>query len=173
MVNTEFFPLVLLSRPAIFILTLLLLLALWSQRNSPLASTKFGYLGVFIVNFISSATVLLPLPGVASVFLAGSLWNPLLIGISAGLGATFGEFFAYLVGFGGRSFINKKIARHSSFEKIEYYFHKNGFITIVILAALPFPIFDIVGILAGTLNYPVWKFLLATAIGRVTRDIIN
>jgi len=47
--------------------------------------SNYGYAGIFVVNFISSATVLLPLPGTASVFIGGAVWNPVIVGIVSGL----------------------------------------------------------------------------------------
>jgi membrane protein DedA with SNARE-associated domain len=160
-------------RIVVFIITIILLVIVWKERELIENYSKLGYLGVFIVNFISNATIIFPLPGAASSFVAGSIWNPLLVGLFSGIGAALGELFGYFVGFGGRAFIVKTYKRNNKrLEKIEIFFRKHDFITIMVLAALPIPFFDFVGILAGALNYPVIKFLIATAIGRIARDIV-
>ena len=54
---------------------------------------SLGYVGIFIVMFVTSATVILPLPGLAVTTLAGAFADPLLIGIVGGLGSTFVNFW--------------------------------------------------------------------------------
>ncbi|MEE8173894.1 MAG: hypothetical protein V3T71_01085, partial [Dehalococcoidia bacterium] len=49
---------------------------------------KYGYLGVFLVTFLSSATVILPVPGLAVIFVAAATWNPLLVGLVGSVGGT-------------------------------------------------------------------------------------
>lgn len=159
-------------RLGILIATIILLAVIVSQHKSLIALSKWGYLGVFIINFVSSSTVIFPLPGVASVFLGGALWNPVLIGIFSGLGASLGEVFGYLVGYGGRGLLKSWKDGNSWLKGVEDFFHKTGFVTTFIVSLLPIPIFDFIGILAGTLNYPLWKFFLATFLGRLIRNLI-
>ncbi len=42
-------------------------------------------------------------------------------------------------------------------------------LTLFLLAALPNPIFDVGGIIAGVLKMPVWKFLMAAIVGKTIR----
>lgn len=159
-------------RAAILVATAGLFTLLWIYRDTALANAKFGYIGIFVVNFVSSATILFPLPGIASVFLGAAIWNPVLIGIVSALGATCGELFGYLIGYGGKGFLPSKTKQHRYFYTIERYFHTAGFVTIMLYSALPLPLFDVVGVLAGTLNYPVWKFALATLLGRIVKHTL-
>jgi uncharacterized membrane protein YdjX (TVP38/TMEM64 family) len=154
-----------------FAMTVVIIIVVLSQRQYLSSLSRFGYLGIFLVNFVTSATVLFPIPGVASVFIGGAIWNPLLVGVISGIGAALGEATGYLLGYGGRGFL-KSLEQHNFFKQIEHYFHKAGFITTFILSISPIPPFDFVGILAGTLNYPIWKFALATFLGRTIRNII-
>lgn len=157
-------------RLVIFCITILLLLLIWSQHGRLSKLSKYGYLGLFIINFISSATVLVPFPGTASVFLGGAIWNPYLVGLISGIGASIGELFGYFVGYGGRG-LTSQFEKNPWFAKVEQYFHKAGFMTTLVFSLLPLPIFDFIGVLAGALNYPIWKFTLATLIGRIIRNI--
>lgn len=157
-------------RLVIFCLTILLLLLIWSQHESLSKLSQYGYLGIFIINLISSATVLVPLPGTASVFLGGAIWNPYLVGLLSGIGASIGELSGYFVGYGGRG-LTSQFEKTPWLTKVEQFFRKAGFITILIISLLPLPVFDFVGILAGTLNYPIWKYFLATVTGRIVRNI--
>ncbi len=46
---------------------------------------------------------------------------------------------------------------------------KYGDITILVLAFIPNPLFDLAGISAGILKMPVWKFLLFCVIGKILK----
>src|SRR3989344_3066303 len=85
----------LLFRLVILAVSIILLCLIWVYRDELENLSRYGYAGLFIVNFISAATVLLPTPGTASVFLGGALWNPLIVGVVSGLGSSIGELFAY------------------------------------------------------------------------------
>lgn len=133
---------------------------------------SLGLVGIFFVNFFASATVVVPLPGIASVFVGGAVLDPIAVGVVSGLGAALGELLAYFVGFGGRAFVREGGDRDKLLNLVEGHFHSAGFATTLVFSALPVPVFDVIGILAGSLNYPVWKFFLATLIGKVGRNIL-
>jgi membrane protein YqaA with SNARE-associated domain len=130
-------------------------------------ATTYGYLGVFAINVLASATIFFPAPAFALTFLLGSTLNPWLLGLSAGLGSAIGELTGYLLGYGGQEAFKKKyrkwLTRASEFSQ------KRGmFPAILIIAASPIPT-DIVGILAGVAKYRPWKFFLAMFIGKVIK----
>lgn len=156
----------------VLLVTLFLMFVIWRERQNLVNVSKLGLLGIFLVNFFSSSTIVFPVPGATSIFFGGALWNPVLVGISAGLGATLGEVFGYLLGYGGGGVIKLRTSNNLWLKKISYYFHRDGFLTIFLISALPLPIFDVVGILAGSFNYPLYKFFVATLLGRTLRDII-
>lgn len=159
-------------RVFIFFVTIVLLILIFRQREILLQHSGFGYLGVFIVNFVSNATVLLPLPGIASVFFAGAILSPILVGIVASIGSTLGELFSFFLGFGGRALIKSFEKKNHWLVDIEAMFHRAGFITILIFSILPLPFFDFIGLLAGAFNYPVWRFIGATFLGRLLRNLV-
>ncbi len=127
-----------------------------------------GYIGVFFISLLSSATVFIPLPGFAVVFAMGRYLNPVLLGIAAGIGSGLGEATGYFIGFAGHDAVdNSKIFREHKFQ-IEKY----GAPAIFILAFIPNPAFDIAGIAAGAIEMPVWKFLFATIAGKILRYVL-
>ncbi len=157
----------------IFIITLLLLFLAWHERRYIYRFEHLGYFGLFAFNVLANATVFLPIPGFVSAFIAGAIWNPFLVGLIAGVGSAIGELVGFFLGFGGRGLVNNSgKGKHEFVKKVEKWFRKSGFLTIFVAAALPDPLFDLVGILAGTLDYPIYKFFLATVLGRVIRNII-
>lgn len=126
---------------------------------------KYGYAGLFLVALLSDATVLIPFPGLAAVFLAGGFLNPILVGIATGLGSALGELVGYLAGFGGRAVIED----HANYAKLERWMKRNGSVTIFILSVIPNPLFDMAGIMAGSLKFPLWRFLLVCWSGKAIK----
>ncbi|MFH1221631.1 MAG: VTT domain-containing protein [Candidatus Micrarchaeota archaeon] len=125
----------------------------------------YGYIGVFLISLLSSATVLIPAPGWAIVIAMGGVLNPYLVGIAAGIGSGIGEITGYAVGSGAATII----AQDSKEAK---WIKKYDLLAIFLLAFIPNPVFDVAGLAAGALRVPVWKFLLATILGRTLRFIL-
>jgi len=133
----------------------------------------FGYLGVFFVSLISSASILFPVPGFAVIFTLGSVLNPFLVGLSAALGAALGELVGYYIGYGGEKLgARKKKKLKEKLKNIERLFQKyKGAFIIFVFAATPLP-FDLVGLFCGTINYPVKKFFVATLAGKIIKYLL-
>ena len=125
----------------------------------------YGYAGLFVITLISDATVLIPFPGLVVVFIAGGFLNPLLIGLASGLGSALGELTGYLAGYGGRAVVENG----ATYAKLERWMRRNGTLTILVLSAIPNPLFDMAGMMAGALKYPLWKFLVVCWIGKAIK----
>ena len=82
------------------------------------------------------------------------------------------EIFGYLIGYGGRGLVDDYERKNKILIKLEKFFRKNVFITVFIFSLIPFPVFDFIGIMAGAISYPVWKFLLAAVSARIIRSIL-
>lgn len=128
---------------------------------------NYGYLGVFFTTLLGSATVVLPVPGLAIVYVAGSVWNPVLVGLVAGVGDAMGEATGYLMGYAGQGLIeNARLHR-----RFENWMRRNGFLTILVLSAVPNPFFDLAGIAAGAIRFPGRWFFVAALIGKSIKDV--
>ena len=127
-----------------------------------------GYAGVFLISFLSSATIFLPLPGFAVVFAMGAFLNPVLIGIVAGVGSGIGEITGYLAGYAGHD----AMMRTPVFRKHKQDIEKYGPLAILALAFIPNPVFDLAGMAAGAIRMPLWKFVLATVAGKTLRFVL-
>ena len=147
------------------ILAILVVIALtvfiYSVRDQAEELQQYGYLGIFIIAFMTNATVFLPAPGIAVVFAMGAIFNPIFIALAAGAGGALGELSGYLAGFSGQAIVD-----HTNlYERFHKWIEKHGFLAILTLAALPNPFFDVAGVAAGMLKMPLYRFLLAVWIG--------
>ena len=125
---------------------------------------SFGYLGIFIVSFIGNASVILPVPAFILVFTFGSILNPLLVGLAAGVGGGLGEITGHLIGRGGRKALLKKYKKQLA--RTKTWTKKRGIFPVIIMfGATPLPS-DVIGIFSGLIRYDYKKFFLASIIGK-------
>jgi membrane protein YqaA with SNARE-associated domain len=154
------------------VLAVLLVLALsagifaFRERFAELAA--IGYPGIFLVSLMSNATIILPAPSLALVFAMGSALPWLPVGLAAGAGESLGELTGYLAGVSGRAVIENKKA----YKRMEGWMLKAGGITIFLLSLIPNPLFDLAGIAAGTLGYPLRRFLTICWVGKTIKTTI-
>ncbi|MFC1900306.1 YqaA family protein [Chloroflexota bacterium] len=152
------------------VLTVLLVIAitvalfLYRDRVSELGN--YGYLGMFIISLVSNATVILPVPVFMLIVAFGASFNPILVGLISALGGTIGEMTCYLLGYSGRGVVeNRKM-----YDRAVQWLQKWGVLTVFIFAATPSP-FDVIGIVAGLLRYPFWKFFIASLAGKIVKYV--
>jgi membrane protein YqaA with SNARE-associated domain len=124
----------------------------------------WGYLGIFLASLLGNATLLLPAPVLALALVEGKYLNPYGVGGASAAGATLGELTGYLAGYGGQAFVD-----HEQYPQLQQWLDDYGFAAIVTLAAVPNPVFDVVGILAGLNHYPLHLFVAATFLGKLVK----
>lgn len=129
----------------------------------------WGYLSVFFISLLSSATVIIPAPGLAVVFAMGSALDPLTLGIIAGLGSGLGELSGYVAGASGRELIlhNKGFNSH-----LRWFTTRYTYPALFVLAILPLPVFDIAGVIAGALKMRVSHFLGVVISGKIIKHVL-
>jgi membrane protein YqaA with SNARE-associated domain len=151
---------------AVLIVVAVYLIARGADLNTLL---QLGYPGVALVMFFSSATVLLPAPGFATLLAASGLGqlNPWLLGLFGALGSSIGELTGYLVGLGSRRVLHPERGRWT--RRCEYFMQRWGFLTILVMATIPNPLFDAVGIVAGSLAYPARRLWVACMLGNTVK----
>ena len=153
-----------------FLLTLFLSIILFFFQEKFAQFKALGLIGLFVISMIGGM-LFLPSPVlIASVLAAGRTYNPFLVALIASLGSTTGDILGYGVGYTGReAFLDNQKWHHKIAQEI---FHKYGGILILILSAIPNPIFDAFGVIAGLFLYPLKKFLLYIFIGRLVRNLL-
>jgi uncharacterized membrane protein YdjX (TVP38/TMEM64 family) len=160
-----------LKGKAIPLLTVLIVIvitvALFIFRDKVSELGNFGYLGIFLISLVGNATIVLPVPTFMLVVAFGASFNPFLVGVVSGLGGTIGEMTCYLLGFSGRGVVENR----QLYDRCVRWLGKWGALTVFVFAATPSP-FDVVGIVAGFLRYPFWKFFLASLGGKIIKYIV-
>lgn len=135
---------------------------LFVYRGKVAQLEAFGYPGIFLVSLLSNATLILPIPGVLFTSAMGAVFNPFWVALASSTGATLGELSGYLAGFSGQGVIENK----TWYERVTRWMKKYGDITILVLAFIPNPLFDIAGMVAGALRMPLWRYLVFSWIGK-------
>jgi membrane protein YqaA with SNARE-associated domain len=130
-----------------------------------------GYWGVFVVNLVGSAAVVVPVPGLFAVCATAAPdlgLNFVLLAVAGAVGSTIGELTGYLAGYGSQGIVQK--SRYYS--RISNWVARRGGFALFVLAAVPNPLFDIGGIAAGSLGYPISRFLLWVGIGKLVKFLV-
>src|SRR5512141_350811 len=115
--------------------------AIYLMRHQVRHLEMLGYPGIFLFSVLSSATILLPVPGVLFTSVMGAVFNPLWVAVAAGTGAALGELSGYLAGFSGQAVVE----RTPAYERIEGWMKKYGQWAILVLGFIPNPFFDVAG----------------------------
>jgi membrane protein YqaA with SNARE-associated domain len=131
-----------------------------------IVQSPFGLLGLFAFSALSSATLFLPVPGMALTVLAATVADPWLVGIAAGSGQAIGELTGYLAGATGTAVVSERLAA----SRTATWMRRYGAGTIFVLAAVPNPIFDMAGLLAGAVRMPLVRYLGAAGAGKIIRN---
>ncbi|MFB0534707.1 MAG: VTT domain-containing protein [Anaerolineae bacterium] len=140
---------------------------LWRDRLGRFVA--YGYPGIFLISLAGNATVIFPLPNLALVFALGGLgvFDPILLGLAAGLGGALGELTGYLAGYSGQAVIENR----EMYDSLHGWMRKYGLATIFFLSVIPNPFFDLAGIAAGALRFPIGYFLLSCWLGKTLKTI--
>jgi membrane protein DedA with SNARE-associated domain len=147
---------------------------------------QFGYLGVFLANFLGTATGFIPVPGLTAagqaLIVAESrhLFAPAVVVVGSSA-MTLAESTAYLTGAVGRGIAEERempvkgrlgALMHASAARVDWLMARYGFLTLLVLSAIPNPFFEFAGITAGAVRMNFWRFLLAVGIGKTIRVIL-
>jgi len=157
-----------ISLAALVAVTLLALTDPGRATLEDLSRSPIGLLVLFVVSALSTATVLLPAPGMALTFVAGMGGEPVVVGIVAGVGQGVGEMTGYLAGLAGAA----TLASQARLARPVAWLQRHGAGLIFLLALLPNPFFDVAGLAAGALGMRLRLFLAAVIAGRVIKSLL-
>lgn len=126
-----------------------------------------GYPAIFVIALIGAGGIVVPLPSTAAIFLGGAFLTPVFVGLLAGVAEAMGEITGYALGYTGRGLLEKS----SLYGRVERWLRRRGWVAILVFAIIPNPIFDLVGVAAGVLRFPVLRFLMLAWIGKSIKDV--
>lgn len=167
----------------------LLLLPVFGVDLSEGRFATLGYTGVFVANLASTATVFIPVPGLTAAgqtlindqgAAQSGVFGVVLVGVVGGTGMALGEVTAYAAGAVGSEVAREgevKLPRavRPAVERIirwvNWLMARYGFVTLMVLSAIPNPAFELAGITAGAVRMNFWHFMAAVFIGKVARGL--
>ena len=148
-----------------FVVALSVVLYVFRQQIEGLR--EYAYAGVFVVSLLSSATVIVPVPGVLIFIPLLATLNPVLIGVVGAVGSIIGEMTGYAAGYSGR----RLTTRGKTYHRVESWMKRRGSLIIFLFAALPILPMDVAGIVAGALHFPLWKFMVLGLAGKTIKYV--
>jgi membrane protein DedA with SNARE-associated domain len=146
----------------------------------------FGYAGVFLANLASTATVFIPVPGLTAagqtlIVTQAKHLNPIAVGLLGGTGMALGEVTAYGAGAAGSEAVEEghlqaperiRPAIEKVIHWIDWLMDHYGFMTLLVLSAIPNPLFEVAGLTAGASRMNFWRFMVAVLIGKNIRGLV-
>ncbi len=142
-------------------------IVLWLSGNFQLSSV--GYTGIWVLNLMSAASIAIPIPGLATTCAAAVPavgLNPFLLGLVAGSAEAIGELTGYIAGMGGENIIK----RHALYKRAKSLLERYGVIILFIGSVIPNPLFDLLGIAAGSTRVPLRKFIPPVFLGKAIKS---
>jgi len=145
-----------------------------------------GYGGIFLANFLSTATVFIPVPGMLAVGHAliasgGERLSPLVAGLVGGAGMGLGETTAYMTGVIGSEAARRTRPRlpaaarplvERTVAALDWLMERYWAPTVFVLSVVPDPIFEFAGITAGASRVPFRRFLAVVVAGNCVRGLL-
>ena len=122
-----------------------------------------------MINFLSGLSFFFPAPSFLTVFSGGAIYPPVIVALVSSLGATLGDMLYFIMGYTGRVIISSKIENKILFKVVEALFKKYGTFIVFVLALIPNPLFDGIGLIAGIFTYSPYKFFIIVMVGRFLR----
>lgn len=137
-------------------------------KNQIQQMAGLGYAGLFVACLLTNASICLPASGIAFTLAASTALNPLLCALVGGLGTAVGELVGYILGRLGRS----SVSNTELFAKVENGLNRYGYWAVFCFAFLPLPVFDLVGVAAGTAKLPAIRFFIVCVLGKILKMVL-
>lgn len=156
--------------PGIFglVIAVAITVLIFVYRGELLKLQSYSYLGLFFLNMLGSATIFLPTPLFLTAFAAGAVFNPFLVAVVASAGSAIGELTGYAAGYGAEELLEKDI----KIQRVKRWMDRYGLWTLFVLAAVPNPLFDIAGIIAGATGISIKKYLAIVWLGKLIKFLV-
>lgn len=135
-------------------------IAYFTQDRVGVGNLSYGAVAGAVL--LASGGLVVPVPALAITCTTATFLNPAAVAIIAGLAGTIGELTGYFLGYSGSGVLERRRFYH----RVENWMQRRGWLLLFVISAVPNPLFDVAGIAAGALRYPLWRYLLAVGLGK-------
>ncbi|MDA0799293.1 MAG: VTT domain-containing protein [Chloroflexi bacterium] len=126
------------------------------------ATGNWAYGIGFLIQATTSASIVVPIPGMAALMVMSQDMNLLSLAAAGAAGGAIGELFGYWLGSQGRG----PLVKTGLYRKLEPAMKRFGGAIVFLFAAIPVLPMDLAGIVAGATRYPVARYLTAMFAGK-------
>ena len=141
-----------------------MVLDIWSWLLNPAAVLSYGYMGIFGLSLIMSLLVFVPMPYFIPIVVASIIFDPSAVALFSAAGATLAKTTIFRAAYLGRRFVGEETQRRlRPFKKLVA---RYGWIAAFFAAVTPVPD-DVIYIPLGFAKYSLWRFVVATFIGKL------
>jgi membrane protein YqaA with SNARE-associated domain len=124
---------------------------------------EMGLWGIFVVTLLSHSTMVARDIFVPLFLALTPIYNPILLGVTAGVGGAIGDIVPYLLGLGVAETVESSGGKAE--DLVGKWIKKYGLWAVLVVAATPLPDLPVV-MLAGTRRLPLHKLLVIEIIGK-------
>jgi membrane protein YqaA with SNARE-associated domain len=127
---------------------------------------NFGYLGIFLISFVGSIIIFVPIPYFPILIAAAfdKHLDPNFISLSSALGSVMGKMIIFYATYYGRKMLNNNTKERMF--PLHRLLSRYGWLGAFIAAAIPIPD-DVVYIALGLAKYSPWRFASAVFCGKL------
>ena len=130
---------------------------------------QYGLIGAFIVSLTSSATVVLPAPGILIILSMAEIIDPWRLGIVTGIGGGLGGGTAYMAGALGRDAMGE--SSRIKQRMTDLFNSKGGMVILFVGNLIPFAPGDAISAIAGISRFPILQFFIYVIIASILKMI--
>jgi membrane protein YqaA with SNARE-associated domain len=147
---------------AVAVVAVLSGVVLWRWTIDPETLGQFGLGGIFLASMLSHLTVVARDMFIPMFLPLASVYNPLVLGASAGIGAAIGEITTYFLGWGVAETIQENQGEDN---RLARWIRRYGLWAVLLVAVTPLPDTPII-LLAGSNKLPFGKLFVVECIGK-------
>lgn len=159
-------------------------LLMWLENDIFIKHSVISYGMLFVLCFMSNASVLLPSSSLIIVAQSALSLNPFLVGIIAGFACSVGELVSYLAGYSAINVLKSSnyktynkiikaiesiVKSNNKIQSIWSYLKNHPYLLVFLFALIPLPLFDFVGIYAGLKQLNAFKYFTACLLGKTIK----
>jgi len=147
---------------AVAVVAVLSGVVLWQWTIDPETLGQFGLGGIFLASMLSHLTVVARDMFIPMFLPLASVYNPLVLGASAGVGAAIGEITTYFLGWGVAETIQENQGEDN---RLARWIRRYGLWAVLLVAVTPLPDTPII-LLAGSNKLPFGKLFVVECVGK-------